>query len=107
MGPLAGIRVIEMAGLGPGPFCAMMLSNLGAEVVRIDRLSLKGNGDRANVLSRGRRSLALDLKSPAGAETALESRRTPTVAICHIGCGGRRNYNSRAVGKRPGECGVC
>ncbi|MXY89341.1 MAG: CoA transferase [Gammaproteobacteria bacterium] len=72
MGPLAGIRVIEMAGLGPGPFCAMMLSDLGAEVVRIDRLSLKGKGDRANVLSRGRRSLALDLKSPAGAETALE-----------------------------------
>ena len=71
MGPLAGFRVIEMAGLGPGPFCAMMLSDLGAEVVRIDRLSLKGKGDRANVLSRGRRSLALDLKSPAGAETAL------------------------------------
>ncbi len=71
MGPLAGIRVVEMAGLGPGPFCAMMLSDLGAEVVRIDRLSLKGKGDRANVLSRGRRSLALDLKSPTGAETAL------------------------------------
>ena len=71
MGPLAGVRVIEMAGLGPGPFCAMMLSDLGAEVVRIDRLNLKGSGDRANVLSRGRRSLALDLKSPAGAEMAL------------------------------------
>ncbi len=49
----------------------MMLSDLGAEVVRIDRLSLKGEGDRSNVLSRGRRSLALDLKSPDGADTAL------------------------------------
>ncbi len=47
MGPLAGVRVIEMAGLGPDPFCAMMLSDLGAEVVRIDRLRLKGAGDRA------------------------------------------------------------
>ena len=72
MGPLAGIRVIEMAGIGPGPFCAMMLSDMGAEVVRVDRLSLKGTGDRANVLSRGRRSLALDLKSAAGRQAVLE-----------------------------------
>ena len=72
MGPLAGIRVIEMAGIGPGPFCAMMLSDLGAEVVRLDRLSLKGSGDKANVLSRGRRSLAVDLKTPAGVAIALE-----------------------------------
>ncbi len=71
MGPLAGIRVIELAGIGPGPFCAMMLSDLGAEVVRLDRLSLKGTGDRADVLARGRRSLALDLKSTAGVATAL------------------------------------
>jgi len=71
MGPLAGIRVIEMAGIGPGPFCAMMLSDLGAEVVRLDRLSLKGAGERANVLSRGRRSLAVDLKTPQGVEIAL------------------------------------
>lgn len=72
MGPLAGIRVIEMAGIGPGPFCAMMLSDLGAEVIRLDRLSLKGSGDRANVLSRGRRSLAVDLKTADGAAIARE-----------------------------------
>ena len=71
MGPLKGIRVIEMAGIGPGPFCAMMLSDMGAEVVRIDRLNQKGAGSRANVLNRGRRSLALDLKSPQGVETVL------------------------------------
>ncbi len=71
MGPLKGIRVIEMAGIGPGPFCAMMLSDMGAEVVRIDRLSHKGVGSRANVLNRGRRSLALDLKTPQGVETTL------------------------------------
>ena len=72
MGPLAGIRVIEMAGIGPGPFCAMMLSDLGAEVVRLDRLSRKGSGEKANVLSRGRRSLAVDLKTPAGVAIARE-----------------------------------
>jgi len=70
-GPLAGIRVIEMAGIGPGPFSAMMLSDMGAEVVRVDRLSDQGRGHRANVLNRGRKSIAVDLKNPAGLETAL------------------------------------
>lgn len=71
MGPLKGIRVIEMAGIGPGPFCAMMLSDMGAEVIRIDRLGLKGSGNRQHVLNRGRRSLALDLKHPLGKATVL------------------------------------
>ncbi len=71
-GPLAGVRVVEFSGLGPGPFCAMMLSDMGAEVLRIDR---KGTTMRREpkyeVMNRGRRSVALDLKSPAGAEAAL------------------------------------
>ena len=71
MGPLKGIRILEMAGIGPGPFCAMMLSDMGAEVIRIDRLNQKGSGHRANVLNRGRRSIALDLKNPAAIETVL------------------------------------
>ncbi|MEC7126999.1 MAG: CaiB/BaiF CoA-transferase family protein [Pseudomonadota bacterium] len=71
MGPLTGIRVVEMAGIGPGPFTAMMLSDLGAEVIRIDRLSHKGIGHRANVLNRGRKSIAVDLKNPRGVETIL------------------------------------
>ncbi len=62
-GPLRGVRVLEMAGLGPAPYAAMLLSDLGAEVVRVDRV-----GSRAripvNVLTRGRVSIALDLKSP-------------------------------------------
>lgn len=71
MGPLTGIRVVEMAGIGPGPFTAMMLSDLGAEVIRVDRLSHKGIGYRANVLNRGRKSIAVDLKNPRGVETTL------------------------------------
>lgn len=66
MGPLAGIKVVEMAGIGQGPFCAMMLSDMGAEVIRVDRLAHKGSGHRANVLNRGRRSIAVDLKNPDG-----------------------------------------
>lgn len=71
MTALKGLRVIEMAGLGPGPFCAMMLSDMGAEVIRIDRLSQKGQGHRANVLNRGRESLAFDLKKPQAVEALL------------------------------------
>lgn len=72
MGPLAGIKVVEMAAIGPGPFCSMMLSDMGAEVIRIDRLNQKGSGHRANVLQRGRKSIAVDLKNPQGVETTLE-----------------------------------
>jgi len=69
MGPLKGIKVVEMAGIGPGPFCAMMLSDMGAEVIRVDRLAHKGSGHKANVLNRGRRSIAIDLKNSQGVDT--------------------------------------
>ncbi|MEX2468166.1 MAG: CaiB/BaiF CoA-transferase family protein [Pseudohongiellaceae bacterium] len=71
MAALRGIRVVEMGGIGPGPFCAMMLSDMGAEVIRIDRLAHKGSGDRRQVLNRGRKSLALDLKQPQAVEALL------------------------------------
>lgn len=68
-GPLNGIRVVEFAGLGPGPFAAMLLSDLGAEVLTIDR---RGTGrDVTDVTARGRKSLVLDLKSPAATEACL------------------------------------
>ena len=69
MGPLAGVRVVEFAGLGPGPFCGMLLADLGADVVRIDRLGVRGGLIGAlggtSLLDRGKRSIALDLKDPA------------------------------------------
>lgn len=71
MGPLQGIKIIEMAGIGPGPFCAMMLSDMGAEVIRIDRLNAKGTGHTANVLNRGRKSITLDLKNESAVAAAL------------------------------------
>jgi alpha-methylacyl-CoA racemase len=70
-GPLSGLKVIEFAGIGPGPFCGMLLSDLGADVVRIDRKG-SGRSSPADVTSRGRRSVALDLKQPAAVETCLK-----------------------------------
>jgi alpha-methylacyl-CoA racemase len=69
MGPLRGVRVIEMAGIGPGPFAAMMLSDMGAEVVRVDRPASATPSAERDVLNRGRRSVAVDLKHPDGVET--------------------------------------
>ena len=76
MGPLNGLRVVEMAGIGPAPFCAMLLSDMGAEVIRIDRtargdLGLDlGKDPRFDVLRRGRKSIALDLKNPEAVAAA-------------------------------------
>jgi alpha-methylacyl-CoA racemase len=75
-GPLSGIKVVEITGIGPGPFCAMMLADLGADVLRIDRsvtvrspLPDKPSND---VLARGRRSIGVDLKNPEGVELVLK-----------------------------------
>ncbi|MGW6361726.1 CaiB/BaiF CoA transferase family protein [Streptomyces sp. NPDC055092] len=72
-GPLRGTRVIEFAGLGPGPFAGLLLADLGAEIIRIDRIPSTGaSGDAArNPVHRGRRSLAVDLKNPRAVETVL------------------------------------
>jgi alpha-methylacyl-CoA racemase len=71
MGPLAGVKVVEFAGIGPGPFCAMLLSDMGAEVIRIDRKGARG-GSKFDITSRGRRSLAFDLKKPEAVEAVLK-----------------------------------
>jgi alpha-methylacyl-CoA racemase len=76
MGPLNGYKVIELAGIGPAPMCAMLLSDLGAEVIRIDRTADAGLGislqTKYSLLNRGRRSIALDLKRPEAIETLLK-----------------------------------
>ncbi|MFC9920559.1 CaiB/BaiF CoA transferase family protein [Rhodococcus sp. NPDC127527] len=70
-GALAGIRIVELGGIGPGPFCGMLLADQGADVIRIDRRALEGRPSVHPVLHRNRRSLTLDLKDPADVETAL------------------------------------
>ncbi|WP_395701444.1 CaiB/BaiF CoA transferase family protein [Aquabacterium sp.] len=75
MGPLAGLRVIELASIGPGPMCAMLLADQGARVVRIDRLEPSGLGvpvdTRFDVTGRGRQSVAIDLRRAEGRDAAL------------------------------------
>jgi alpha-methylacyl-CoA racemase len=77
MGPLAGVKILEIAALGPAPFAAMMLSDMGAEVLRIDRTERVEGSDHASpppldFLARGRRSVGLDLKSPEGVGLLLK-----------------------------------
>src|SRR5579885_3426311 len=76
MGPLTGYRIVEFAGIGPGPMCAMLLSDMGADVLRVDRLSAAGLGismrSKFDLLSRGRRSVAFDLKKPEAIEAVLK-----------------------------------
>jgi alpha-methylacyl-CoA racemase len=71
-GPLDGLRIVELAGIGPGPFAAMMLADMGAEVLRVDRAQAVGEpAPLWDVNARGRRSVGVDLKHPAGRDTVL------------------------------------
>lgn len=74
-GPLQGFRVIEIAGIGPGPFAAMLLADMGAEVIRVERSqAVRGQAPSSpaqDILQRGRRNIAIDLKNPQGVETLL------------------------------------
>lgn len=85
-GPLRGVRVVEIGSIGPGPFGGMLLADLGADVVRVDRVTGGGpvgpNADpRAELLNRGRRSIAVDLKHPEGAEVVLALAERADVLI--------------------------
>ena len=74
-GPLTGVRVVELVGLGPGPLCGMLLADLGAEVLRVDRVEAARATDRtrpaSNAMHRSKQAVGLDLKSPDGVEAFL------------------------------------
>jgi alpha-methylacyl-CoA racemase len=103
MGPLAGITVIELAGIGPGPFCGMMLADMGAEVIRVDRAQSVQGGDPerppADLLARGRRSVGVDLKSPDGVEVVLSLVERADALI-----EGFRPGVTERLGLGPDEC---
>ncbi len=81
-GPLTGFRIVEIAGIGPGPFAAMMLSDMGAEVIRVERAqAVRGpapDGPAFDILQRGRQNIAIDLKNPEGVETLLKLVESPS-----------------------------
>lgn len=112
MGPLKGVRIIEMAGIGPAPFCGMMLSDMGAEIIRVDRsdgadLGLPGREPRFEVLNRGRQSVAVDIKSEAGrdivrrlvkdADALIEGFRPGVMERLGLGPQALREVNPRLV----------
>jgi alpha-methylacyl-CoA racemase len=96
-GPLTGVRVIELAGIGPTPFAGMMLSDLGAEIIRVDRVGGSGNpvASSSGPMERGKRAIAVDLKSPegvavigdlvAGADVLLEGFRAGVAERLGVG----------------------
>jgi alpha-methylacyl-CoA racemase len=101
-GPLRGLRVVELAGIGPGPHAAMVLADLGADVVRIDRPSgglSVGDPDRPDPTLRGRRRVAADLKDPAGRETVLRLVEHADVLI-----EGYRPGVAERLGVGPADC---
>ena len=71
-GPLNGVKIVEFAGIGPGPFCGMLLSDMGADVIKIDRAGAESDANPKDVSGRGRRSIALNLKDSGDVETALK-----------------------------------
>ncbi|WP_030172558.1 CaiB/BaiF CoA transferase family protein [Spirillospora albida] len=99
-GPLSGVRVIELAGIGPGPFAAMLLADLGADVIRVDRASAAGTGAGAtDFTNRGKRSIAVDLKSDAGREVVLRLAERADVLL-----EGFRPGVTERLGLGPDDC---
>ena len=97
MGPLAGIKVVELVGLGPGPFCGMLLSDMGAEVISVERPGINERDDF--VCMRGRQSIALNLKEPKAKEVFLDLCESADVVF-----EGYRPGVAERLGIGPDEC---
>ena len=99
-GPLTGLKVVELAGIGPGPFAAMLLADMGADVIRVDRPGeVNVIPPESDALRRGRRSVVLDLRSPAGVEAVLALADRADVLI-----EGYRPGVTERLGVGPEDC---
>ena len=102
MGPLHGVRIVEIAGIGPGPFAATLLSDMGADVVRVERVEVVERATRPSGFTfdaRGRRAIAVDLKNPDGVETVLRLVEQADALI-----EGFRPGVTERLGLGPDEC---
>jgi len=99
IGPLVGVKIIELAGIGPGPFAGMMLADLGADVIRVARPGFDGFDLLHVVLNRGRRSVALDMKAEGAAEVVLKLVESADALI-----EGFRPGVTERLGIGPREC---
>ena len=99
-GPLSGVRVVELAGIGPGPHACMVLADLGADVIRVDRPGGQfGSGGRHDYLTRGRPNVALDLKHPDAVATVLRLVESADVLV-----EGLRPGVTERLGLGPDDC---
>src|SRR5687768_9707277 len=100
-GPLRGVRVVELAGIGPGPHAAMLLADLGADVIRVERPggTISPGTRETDVLTRGRPSVALNLKDPRAVAAVLE-----LVATADVLLEGMRPGAAERLGLGPTEC---
>ena len=98
-GPLSGVRVVELAGIGPGPHACMILADLGADVIRIDRPGGQGTGGPYDLLNRGRPSVALDLKHPDAVAAVLDLVERADALV-----EGLRPGTTERLGVGPEEC---
>lgn len=103
MGPLKGVRIVEMTGIGPAPFCGMLLADLGADIIRVDRLTASDLGFdmelKYDLLNRSKRAVAIDIKSPQGVATVKRLVRDADILI-----EGFRPGVMERLGLGPAEC---
>ncbi len=107
MGPLKDIKVIEMAGIGPAPFCGMILADMGAEVISVERITAAGRGSSADIASRGKKSIAVDIRKPEGqdiikklvesADVLIEGFRPGVMEKNNLGPDELLNINPRLI----------
>ena len=81
MGPLKDIKVIEMAGIGPAPFCGMILADMGAEVISVERINAVGRGSNSDIASRGKKSMTVDIRKTEGQEIIKKLIQSADVLI--------------------------
>jgi alpha-methylacyl-CoA racemase len=99
MGPLNGFRIIELAGIGPGPFCGMMLADMGAEVISVERVGVKADQPELDCSRRGKRSIALNLKTSEGVKALLKLVETADALL-----EGFRPGVAEKLGVGPDDC---
>ncbi len=107
MGPLKDIKVIEMAGIGPAPFCGMILADMGAEVISVERITAAGRGSSSDIASRGKKSIAVDIRKPEGqdiikklvesADVLIEGFRPGVMEKNNLGPDELLNINPRLI----------
>ena len=99
MGPLKGIKVLEFSGIGPGPYCGMLLADMGADVIRVNRINDKDRHNKFDIHNRSKRSIVADLKNPNSINELLK-----LISSVDVVFEGFRPGVMEKLGLGPDEC---